>query len=192
MHCIMAGMDQKDSYVARLWQTWCQWFRLQTTVDFPQLQSIKVVDISFVVQRLFSLVFVTVETHQLRVDTVVDAPGFQVTQIPMVQIALRTIVVPQLLPGHGGQCPCQAGLQVVKIPVVAQRQFPMVFQTIDTTQLLDTVIDVLVLQVVQVVVFLVVVQLFRRNKEIPQFIDFVLGKFVHTPVVCNDSCYGSD
>ena len=42
----------------------------------------------------------TIETPQLRVDTVVDAPGFQVVmqrRIPMVQIALRTIVVPQLL-----------------------------------------------------------------------------------------------
>ena len=31
--------------------------------------------------------------------------------------------------GHGGRCPFYAGLQVAKIPVVAQRQFPMVFQT---------------------------------------------------------------
>ena len=30
------------------WQTWCLWFRLQRTVESPHLQSIKVVDISFV------------------------------------------------------------------------------------------------------------------------------------------------
>ena len=52
-------------------------------------------------------------------------------------------------PGQGGQCPDYTGLQVVKIPVVAQRQFPLVFQTMDIPQLLDTVIDVPVVQVVQ-------------------------------------------
>ena len=42
---IFAGMDQIDSDVVRFWRTRCSWFRLQETVDFPQLQSIKVVDI---------------------------------------------------------------------------------------------------------------------------------------------------
>ena len=32
---ILIGMDQMDSYVARFWRTWCLWFRLQKTVDFP-------------------------------------------------------------------------------------------------------------------------------------------------------------
>ena len=75
---IPAGMDQIDCSVVRFWRTWCLGFRLQKTVDFPQLQSIKVVDISFVVQRLFPLVLVTTETPQLRVDTVVDALLMQV------------------------------------------------------------------------------------------------------------------
>ena len=39
---IMAGRDQRDSYVATVWRTWCMWFRLQKTVDFQQLQFIKV------------------------------------------------------------------------------------------------------------------------------------------------------
>ena len=68
----------------------------------------------------------------------------------MVQTALRT-VFPQLLLDKVVDAPCYAGVQVVKIPVVAQRQFPMVFQTMDIPRLLvATVIDVPVVQVVQV------------------------------------------
>ena len=53
----------------------------------------------------------------------------------------------------GGRCPhCEH-----KITVVAQRQFPVVLQTIEIPLLLDTVIDVLVVQLVQI--FHVVVQL---------------------------------
>ena len=77
---ILAGMDQEDSYVARFWRTWCLWFRLPKTVDFPQLQSIKVVDISFVVHRPIPMVLLTIETPQLRMDTVVDVPLLQVVQ----------------------------------------------------------------------------------------------------------------
>ena len=76
MLAIIAGMDQTDSYVARFWPTWCSWSRLQQTVDFPQLQSIKVVDISFVVQRLILMVIDTIEIPQWRVDLVVDAPFY--------------------------------------------------------------------------------------------------------------------
>ena len=35
---IIAGMDQTDSYVARLWPTWCSWSRLRQTAEIPQLQ----------------------------------------------------------------------------------------------------------------------------------------------------------
>ena len=70
---ILAGMDQMDSFVARFWRTWCSWFRLQKTVDFPQLQPTKVVDISFEVHRPSPMVVLTIGTPQMRVDTVVDA-----------------------------------------------------------------------------------------------------------------------
>ena len=80
---------------------------------------------------------------QLRVDTVVDAPILQVVQISCrgTEAFLRGPDCAAdhrdspVAPGHGGQCPSYAGLQVVKIPVVAQRQFPMVFQTVDIRQL---------------------------------------------------------
>ena len=41
---------------------------------FPQLQSIKVVDICFVVHTLVPMVLLTIEIPQLRMDTVVDTP----------------------------------------------------------------------------------------------------------------------
>ena len=85
--------------------TWCQWFRLQKIVEFPQLQSIKVVDISFVVQRLIPMVLATIQTLQLRVDTVVEAP-MQVVQIfpvvvqrPITMVSL-TMEMPPLF-SHG-------------------------------------------------------------------------------------------
>ena len=39
---------------------------------------------------------------------------------------------PPVILGQGGQCPCYAGEQAVKIPVVAQRRLPMVCQTMET------------------------------------------------------------
>ena len=81
---IMVGMDPKDSYVARLWPTWCSWFRLHQTVDFPQLQSTNVVDISFVVQRLIFVVIETIEIPQWRVDMLVDAPLCRSCRFPGV------------------------------------------------------------------------------------------------------------
>ena len=45
--------------------------------QFPQLLSMQVVDISFVVQRPISMVLLTMEIPQLRVDTVVDGPFVQ-------------------------------------------------------------------------------------------------------------------
>ena len=50
---------------------------VQKTAEFPQLLSMQVVDISFVVQRPISMVLVTMEIPQLRVDTVVDGPFLQ-------------------------------------------------------------------------------------------------------------------
>ena len=50
MLCIMAGFNQRDSYVA-----WCLWFRLLTTVDFPQLQ--------FIVGRRFSCRGAEADSH---------------------------------------------------------------------------------------------------------------------------------
>ena len=47
---------------------------VQKTADFPQFQFIKVVDNSFVLQRLIPMVLATIEIPQLCVDTVVDAP----------------------------------------------------------------------------------------------------------------------
>ena len=45
--------------------------------------------------------------------------------------------------------PYYAGVQVVKLPVVGKRQFPMIFETTHILQLLDTLINVPVVQVVQ-------------------------------------------
>ena len=54
---IMAGMIQRDSYVATFWRTCLLYITTgargsdcSKTVDFPQLQSIQFVDISFVTQ----------------------------------------------------------------------------------------------------------------------------------------------
>ena len=64
------------------------------TADFPQLQFIKVVDISFVLQRLIPMVLVTMEIPQLRVDKVVDALFMPVVQTLPVKFAaeLSTVV----------------------------------------------------------------------------------------------------
>ena len=71
------------------------------TAGIPQLQFIKVVDISFELQRLIHMVLVTIEIPQLRVDKMVDAPF-----MPVVQI----------------------------LPVVVQRQIPMVLTVQQTTE----------------------------------------------------------
>ena len=47
---------------------------VQKTAEFPQLLSMQIVDISFVVQRPISMVLVTMEIPQFHVDTVVDDP----------------------------------------------------------------------------------------------------------------------
>ena len=76
------------------------------TLDFPQFQFVKVVDFSFVLQRLLFMVLATKEIPQLRVDKVVDAPFMQVVQIipvvvqrqiPMVLTVQQTVETPQLL-----------------------------------------------------------------------------------------------
>ena len=54
---------------------------MQKTAEIPQLQFIKVVDISVVLQRLISMVLATIEIPKLRVDKVVDAPFMQIVQI---------------------------------------------------------------------------------------------------------------
>ena len=46
--------------------SWCLWFRLQKTVESPQLQSIKVVDISFVVHRPIPMVLATIDSPVAR------------------------------------------------------------------------------------------------------------------------------
>ena len=58
---ILADMDQKDSHVTVR-------FRLQKTVESPQLQSI------IVLHRPIPMVLATTETPKLRVDTVLDVP----------------------------------------------------------------------------------------------------------------------
>ena len=70
---IMAGMNQRDSYVATFWRTRL-WFTTtgacgsdcSKTTDFPQLQSTMFVVISFVTQRLIPMVLVTMKIPQLQ------------------------------------------------------------------------------------------------------------------------------
>ena len=78
---ILVGMDQKDRYAfsccshAHCVQRQVPWvMECRKTAEFPQLLSIQLVDISFVVQRPIPMVLVTMEILQLRVDTVVDGP----------------------------------------------------------------------------------------------------------------------
>ena len=98
-----ARHDQIDSYVI------CLWFRLHKIVESPQLQSIKVVEISFGVHRPSPMVLAIIETPQLRVDTVVDALVTLSFTRPLcattcrrlfcrdaVQFILQTAVTPQL------------------------------------------------------------------------------------------------
>ena len=143
MLVIMGGMDQRDSYVARFWRTWCLWFRLQKTTDFPQWQFIKVVDISFVLQRLIPMVLATIEILQSRVDVVVDALFMQV-----VQISCRGAEEDS----HGLDCSTDrrnSPLAPQDIPVVTPRLIPMVSLTIEISQLfIGRVIDAPVVQVV--------------------------------------------
>ena len=65
--------------------------------DFPQLQFIMVVDISFVLQRLILMVLVTIEILQLRVDKVADAPFMPVVQIIPVVVQRQ---IPMVLTVH--------------------------------------------------------------------------------------------
>ena len=153
----MAGTNQMDSYVAKFWRT-CLLCSTQVLVVqtaetlwiFRSFSSSRVVDFSFVLQRLLPMVLVTIEIPQFRVDKVVDLPS------------------------------CRS----CRFPVVVQRQIPIfltVCRTKETLQLLDTVIDVPVAQVVQFVVFVEaqrrfpMVQAVLRTMDIPQlqFIDKV-------------------
>ena len=99
---ILVGMDQKDRYAARCSYavvhtpvvcndrcatTGAMGHGVQKTAEFPQLQSIQVVDIPVVVQRPIPMVLVTMEVPQSRVDTVVDGPLLQVA-----------VVTPRLVP----------------------------------------------------------------------------------------------
>ena len=80
MRCIMAGMDQKYSYVGVAWWicAWCvpqQGLEVQKTAGSPQLHFYNtVVDISFVVQRLIPVIVATMEIPQWCVDKVIDVP----------------------------------------------------------------------------------------------------------------------
>ena len=86
---IMAGMNQRDIHVA-----WCLWFRLQKTVDFPQLQ--------FFVGRRFSCHGAEADSH---------GPAFQQTMVfPQLQFLYEVIDVP--------------GMQVVQVRRCVQRQVP--------------------------------------------------------------------
>ena len=87
----MAGMDQKEHYVARMLFT-CPFcattgavgFGVQKTADFPQLQLInKVVDFLVVLQSPIFMVlpvWMTIEFSQLLFDKVIDVPVVQVVQ----------------------------------------------------------------------------------------------------------------
>ena len=121
------------------------------------MQSIKVVDISFVVQKLIPVVLATKKTPQLCVDTVVDAP-LQVVQIfpvvvqrriPVVQTTRRTTGITQFFFDKAIDATVA---QVVQIfPVVVQMPIPMV-QTVRRTMeipqfVFDKMIDIPVVQV---------------------------------------------
>ena len=108
MLCILAGMDQMDSYdMVPMVQT-------SETVESPQLQSIHVVDISFVAQRQFR----------------------------MVQTVRRTFHFP--VAAHGGRCPCCAGRagSLPRRGEEAGSMVQTVRVTMDIPQLLYTVADV--------------------------------------------------
>ena len=98
MPCIMAGMDQRDSFVA------------------PQLQFFQIVAIPVVMQRPIPTVLLTAEIPQLHfLDKVIDVP---------VCMSCRFF---QLLPVVcNDRCPPQLQFvyKVVIIPFVAQRLFP--------------------------------------------------------------------
>ena len=124
---ILVGMDQKVRFAFsccshvhcvqrqvcndRCATTGAMGYGVQETAVFPQLLFMQVVDFSLVVQRPNSMVLVTMEIPQLRVDTVVDAHFLQSCSslschprlVPMVQTVLRTIAR-----GHGGRCACHA------------------------------------------------------------------------------------
>ena len=142
--------------------SWCLWFRLQITVESPQLQSIKVVDISFVVHRPIPMVLATIETPQLRVDTVVDAPLLQVVRFslswcrgsshgPDCSSDHRDSPVARV---HGDPCPCsavRASSTGRHVPVVTPRLIPMVSLTMGIPQFfIDKVVVAPVVQVERV------------------------------------------
>ena len=130
---IMAGMNQRDSYVATFWRT-CLLYTTtgacgsdcRKTVDFPQLQSIKFVDISFVTQWHIHTVLATAGApvavlergdrcpwhagragSSLSLPVVCNDPQLQFINMvvytlsrdrgfPMVQTVRQTIEIPQL------------------------------------------------------------------------------------------------
>ena len=103
------------------------WFRDQKTVDFPQLQSFKFVDTSFVTQRVIPMVLPTMKILQLQfLNEVIDVFGVQVVQ-----------VLPSRLPVVcNDRCPAYVPqLQLINkfmfVPVVAQSCIPTVWQTIE-------------------------------------------------------------
>ena len=144
---ILVGMDQKDFsrfpvvHTSTVCNDRAMGYAVQKTVEFPQLLSMQVVDISFVVQRPISMVLVSMEIPQLRVDTVVDGPFCSravfcrdVEVCPKVQTVCWITGILQLLHTVFDALLCRACL-VVDIPVVVQRPFPMVLpvrKTIET------------------------------------------------------------
>ena len=153
----------------------CLCIRLQKNCGFPQLQFFK--DVPVVVQRPIPMVLATTETHQLRVDTVVDAPICRSCRFPsrgaeaclMVQTVRRTIAIPQL---HVYKVVDELIMQVCRSSK-SRRGAEAVSHGLpdqsDSPVLLNTVIDVPVLQVVQVVVFPVVVR--RQNPMVQTLLD---------------------
>ena len=100
------------------------WFELQKTVESPQLQFTKVVDIPFMVPRLIPMVFATIEFPQLQfLSEVIDVPVCRSCR-SFTSLSLRRggfpwsrlFVGPQDVPAA----------QVVQDFVVVQRQIPMV------------------------------------------------------------------
>ena len=128
--CIMAGMDQWDSYVA------------------PQLQFIKVVVISFVTQWHVPMVLATMVIPQLQpLDKVIDGPVVRFVLFFSCRSHARCVQRQML--GYVSQL--QFINRVVYTPVVEQSFMPMAlpFSRPSPVAVL-TVVDVLVVSVVRV------------------------------------------
>ena len=118
---IMAGMKQRDIYVA-----WCLWFRLQKTVDFPQLQ--------FFVGRRFSCHGAEADSHGLAVqqtivifqlqfmNKVINVPGMQVVQVLPVVASCVQRQVPSTAAVHrqGRHLPFRGAEAYPHVPAVQQ------------------------------------------------------------------------